>query len=127
VEIKNLKLVELVPMESHQSRTEAELRPFRERFRAIRLQLIKDGIISPSNREIDPYKYTVNGSRRKERGPGRVALAIYQRAIRARYSGPTMPLPSCSWDGSWPRTQQSIRDEVSGVNAFWDMVNFLGL
>lgn len=93
-------------------------------FKQIREELKGAGLIPATCREVSPYYYSANGSGRKERSPGHVAIEVRRLAKVHGYEGKTNMWP-CSWAGTWPRTVSSIRTEREGAERFWFMVEFL--
>lgn len=100
-----------------------------KRFKNLRSSLVKAGLIDSRNREQGAYYYSRNGSVRRERSAGSVAIQVRKLAkqhgiIPDIHEYPFFP---CSWSGKWPRTIKSMEIEDQGIghfnNLFWKLVN----
>ena len=90
-------------------------------FKEVKKVLQQQGLISLSNREVNPYKYHQNGGTVRRREAGEVALAV------AKLVGEKVNYPEASWSGKWPRTKASVDAENAGAEKFWTLVEKLSV
>jgi len=84
-------------------------------FKEVKKRLQAKGLVSLRNREIDPYKYTANGSTVRRREAGEVFAALL------KLTGEQYSAPVASWSGKWPRTKASWQAENQGAAIFWGL------
>lgn len=94
------------------------------KFVDIRRWLVARGEISPRCREVAPYYYSQNGSRKAARSPGSVFHWVVREARRLGWNNDKTAWPT-SWCHTWPRTVRSLETEAEGTELFWEAYAYL--